>query len=182
MTDDDPLGAEPLQRLLDERAIRTTLARYCRGADRQDYELLRSVYHPDAVDHHGFYEGDVDGFLDWFRTRHRDVTMSMHILANCLIDFVSASSAVVETSCVTVQRVRGIAADPATVSETRVLCRYVDVLECRDGRSWLIAERTVVYESAVVCGGGVDVDLPAGALLQRHDTDDPGLALIASLL
>jgi hypothetical protein len=36
-----------LQRLLDERAIRRCLTDYCRGIDRLDADLLRSVYHAD---------------------------------------------------------------------------------------------------------------------------------------
>jgi SnoaL-like domain len=42
-----------LAHLLDESAIRQLLARYSRAIDRRDYELLRSCYHPDAVDEHG---------------------------------------------------------------------------------------------------------------------------------
>jgi hypothetical protein len=35
-----------------EREIRAALARYCRGIDRMEAELVRSVYHPDAHDDH----------------------------------------------------------------------------------------------------------------------------------
>jgi hypothetical protein len=38
--------------LLAERDIRGVLARYCRGIDRGDYDLVRD-YHSDAIDEHG---------------------------------------------------------------------------------------------------------------------------------
>ena len=52
-----------LRRLLDEEAIKKVHLRYCRGIDRRDWELLRSCYHPDALDDHGDYVGGVDGFI-----------------------------------------------------------------------------------------------------------------------
>src|SRR5690606_8703026 len=42
-----------LQAALDREAIHTVLMRYCRGVDRLDRDLIASVYHPDAYDHHG---------------------------------------------------------------------------------------------------------------------------------
>ena len=53
-----------IERLGDEQAIRDTLARYWRGIDRQDAELVGSTYHPTAYDDHGYYKGPVAGFLE----------------------------------------------------------------------------------------------------------------------
>ena len=52
-----------LQRLLDKQEIYEVLCRYCRGIDRLDEPLVRSCYHPDAVDNHGLYNGSVDHFV-----------------------------------------------------------------------------------------------------------------------
>ena len=41
-----------LQQLLDEAEIRRVHIRYCRGIDRMDWDLVRSCYHPDAIDQH----------------------------------------------------------------------------------------------------------------------------------
>ena len=62
---DDPVAPRALQRLLDEAAIRRVHLDYCRGVDRRDWELVRSCYHRDAVDHHGPYSGGIDGFIAW---------------------------------------------------------------------------------------------------------------------
>lgn len=44
---------EDIQALLDERAIRAILMRYCRAVDRCDQEAIAACFHPDAVDDHG---------------------------------------------------------------------------------------------------------------------------------
>lgn len=43
-----------IQYLTDHLQITDALARYCRGVDRGDADLVRSVYHPDAPDDHGY--------------------------------------------------------------------------------------------------------------------------------
>jgi hypothetical protein len=51
--------------LLDREAIREVMARYCRGIDRLDVELIKSAYHPDAFDDHGPFKGLRDDFVEW---------------------------------------------------------------------------------------------------------------------
>jgi hypothetical protein len=53
------------QELQDKAEIREVHMRYCRGIDRMDFDLVRSCYHPDAIDRHGAYEGGVEGFIKW---------------------------------------------------------------------------------------------------------------------
>jgi hypothetical protein len=52
-----------LRDLLDRAAIREVLYRYCRAADRCDEELMRSCYHPDALDKHGRFDGSAGDFV-----------------------------------------------------------------------------------------------------------------------
>ena len=56
---------------LDRQAIVDCIHRYARGVDRADDELLRSAYHPDAVEDHGAYIGDVDGLIPFLAWAHR---------------------------------------------------------------------------------------------------------------
>jgi hypothetical protein len=51
--------------LLDREAIREAMARYCRGVDRLDADLIKSAYHPDAFDDHGPFKGLRDEFVAW---------------------------------------------------------------------------------------------------------------------
>ena len=50
---DESSQAAALQMLIDEAAIKKVHLRYCRGIDRMDWDLIRSCYHPDAIDDHG---------------------------------------------------------------------------------------------------------------------------------
>jgi hypothetical protein len=81
--------AEPgseLDRLLSEAAIRRVLARYCRGIDRLDADLVRSCYHDGAIDSHGNFEGPVDEFVPWALGMASRYTMTMHFLGTILIE------------------------------------------------------------------------------------------------
>jgi SnoaL-like domain len=49
----------------DRLAINDLHARYCRGVDRLDRALLLSVFHPDAVEHHGsWFDGPATEYVD----------------------------------------------------------------------------------------------------------------------
>jgi hypothetical protein len=147
----DTLNAEALQTLLDKEAIRESVCRYARGVDRGDWDLVRSTYHPDAIDAHGDYKGNIDGLIDWLDQRFAGVDNSMHFLGNSLIDFSGSDLALVETYFVS-RRIR-----PLTEAESKKLGsgdamtreawgRYVDRFERRDGE-WRVAHRTVVIEA-----------------------------------
>ena len=59
-----------VKKLLDREAIKELVNLYCRAADRQDHELMRSLYHQDAIDDHGsFFKGlamDLQGGCNGF--------------------------------------------------------------------------------------------------------------------
>ena len=111
------MSDDVLRRVIAESEIRDALARYARGADRNDVALLRTAYHDDATDSHGYFVGDIDGFEQWFSERHAAVTQSMHFLGNCLIEFDGDDTAHVETYCQAFQRLR----DPATPARMGLL-------------------------------------------------------------
>ena len=130
-----------LRALLDERAIRDVLQRYCRGIDRLDEELIRSTYHADSYDDHGTFRGNGHEFATYVvKVLGEHAESTMHDLGNSLIEL-DGDTAHAETY-VTAYHVRKAGDD--TVLET-VGGRYVDRLERRDGE-WKIAHRTVVLE------------------------------------
>jgi hypothetical protein len=137
-TNEDPR----LRTLLDKVEIYEVLAMYARGVDRRDWDLVRSCYHDDAVDDHGPFRGDVNGFIDWVAERHAGIEQSMHFLGNVLIE-IDGDVAFSETYLTTFQH-ETRPGSPTRYSHSG--CRYVDRLERRDNGPWKFAERHVVLE------------------------------------
>jgi ketosteroid isomerase-like protein len=131
-----------LQQLVDEAAIRRVLVRYSRAIDRLDWDLLRTCYHPDAVDDHGLYCGGIEGFIELLQAKLPLDESTTHFLGNQEIE-VDGDVAYAETACVA--RHRRPAAGDAPASDYFGFLRYCDRFERRNGQ-WRIAHRVVVYE------------------------------------
>jgi hypothetical protein len=141
-----------VQQLLDEAAIRRVHLNYCRGIDRRDWELVRSCYHADAVDHHGPFKGDVDEFVEWAVDRMASVT-STHFVGNQIVD-VDGDVAWHEAYNIAFIRRPGTDGSPAV--DWVINIRYLDRMERRD-EHWKIADRLVVHDSDrrdMVAGNG----------------------------
>mgnify|MGYP003576867850 FL=1 len=144
-------------RIADRMQIQDCMYRWCRAVDRLDYEGMRASFHPDAVDRHGAFDGDIDGLVEWIRGRHAAIPFSMHAVSNMLIEFAGPDRALVETYVRTTQRYpaearraldqlaggRGGSGDGAM--DLLTCSRYVDRFERRDGE-WKIALRTLVAD------------------------------------
>ena len=158
-----------LRALLDERAIRTVLLRYCRGVDRLDRELVRSCYHPDATDDHGSFSGTVDEYLEWvFRILGR-YEITMHFVGNLLVELdpADADTARAETYGIVFHRSAGD--DPRGNLMTGF--RYVDRFERRSG-DWRIAKRVAVTEWSRIDDREQWWPIPDGMLTGRRDRTD----------
>lgn len=132
---------EGLQRLLDDRAIRDVLLRYCRGIDRIDLDLVRDCYHPDAVDDHGAFRGGADDFVAWIGRLLPRYGITTHQLMNCLVEFEGDDVAHVETYGVAEHQTPG---GPPELNLT-IAFRYLDRFEDR-GDGWRIAHRLCTTE------------------------------------
>jgi 3-phenylpropionate/cinnamic acid dioxygenase small subunit/ketosteroid isomerase-like protein len=126
-----------------EPAIRDVVLRYCRAVDRRDYESVRACYHPDATDHHGTYQGGVDGFIERLHRELPKCERTFHVVANLLVDRVTTESARCESYVLAFHRVPNRGGDGLV--DRLVALRYLDRFERRDGR-WRIAERVCVCE------------------------------------
>ena len=126
----------------DRQAIYDQLVRYCRAVDRCDEAELRSVYHPDAYDDHGEYQGDVDGFVAFVQQEvQARFRTTMHKLGNVLIE-IDGDVAQSESYAVT-HHIR--AEDGRDVDDLIIGIRYVDRFERRHGE-WRIARRELRFE------------------------------------
>jgi len=134
--------ADPdLQSLADKQAIYEVVLRYCRGVDRLDMDLLRSCYHPGAVDHHTGFEGEREAYVAWVEPLLRRLTSTQHMLGNHLVEL-DGDLARSETYGTAFHL-----ADPSIPGSESFTTgfRYVDRFERRDGE-WRIAERFAVRE------------------------------------
>jgi SnoaL-like domain len=137
------LPAGTLETLLDETAIKRVHLEYCRGVDRRDWDLVRSCYHSDALDHHGPYTGGIDGFIDWAIEFLEQVDSLTHFVGNQLVT-VKGDEAWHEAYCRSYHRLKPTETSPALDWIMNV--RYLDRFERRDG-VWKIADRLVVADT-----------------------------------
>jgi hypothetical protein len=123
--------------LLDKQEIQEALLRYCRGVDRCDTDLMRSVYHEDAQAF-GMAASD---FVDHFIPANRDATtFNMHVIANLSID-VDSDRAFSEAYFLTY-----VGRDNEGTEVVDVFAgRYIDRWERRDGK-WGVVHRDTVQE------------------------------------
>ena len=132
---------EQLERLVAEAEIRRVVARYCRGIDRMDLELVRACYHDGAHDEHGSFSGTVDAYLEWVAPLLAKYETTMHFLGNQLVEFDGPDVAWVETYGISVHR------GPADAPHLNLTTgfRFVDRFERRRSE-WRIARRVAVAD------------------------------------
>tara|TARA_B110000263_G_scaffold208841_1_gene190662 strand:+ start:709 stop:1185 length:477 start_codon:yes stop_codon:yes gene_type:complete len=127
----------------DEEEIRRVLYTYCRGVDRADVEILRSVYHPDAIDDHGSFRLVAAEAIERIIESVRRTKSSQHNLTNILVqvdgDYASSEA---YANCQLLEYSPG-------GDRLRMLgLRYLDRFERRNGE-WRIANRLVVHDWSV---------------------------------
>lgn len=171
MTDDQN---EELQRLLDERAIYRVLINYCRGVDRLDEELLRSVYHPDSFDNHGdTFQGNSHDFARLMMERMARVSRSLHMITNVTIEL-DGDRAWVESYFLAFHREDAdnehALMNPAN-TDLFAAGRYIDKFEKREGE-WRILRRDVLRDITRIEPRGEELAEPLGVPQSRRDRDD----------
>lgn len=137
------------------------------AVDRRDYDTIRRLYHPGAIDDHGGYCGDVEGLLSWFQMIQEGVSSSAHTLGDLMFarDGDLAESQARGTTFLSLK-----GDSPLNVM---VVGRHFDRYERRDG-AWKFVHRALcvdwVQQFQVPVGG---LDLAAGVDLGRMGPDDP---------
>ena len=143
---DERLNA--LQRQLDvltaKDQIRDVLYRYARGVDRKDVKLLKSCYHPDAIDAHWSFIGNGQEFAEEILKTHQmgAVPVYKHFITNILIEL-DGDRAFCESSYLFTQSMQ---LDDRRRAAMTAEGRYLDVFERRDGE-WRIFHRLLVNEA-----------------------------------
>lgn len=126
-----------LRDMIDRRDIWQALMRWARGVDRFDRDLTLSAYFDDAIEDHGQYIGDADGFFAWVTRTMAGFVSTQHALSThyCEIEGDDAH-------CETCFSFTGVAPQPPHLFSVG---RYIDHFQRRDGE-WRIANRVTIIE------------------------------------
>lgn len=142
-----------VRELADRQAIMDCAVRFSRGVNRLDKDLLLSVFHPDAVDDHGFFVGNREDFLNWIDSVYTGLDATQHFVTNQTVEL-DGDTAHAETYWL----VANVAKN--SVSVTLRGGRYIDRFERRNG-AWAIAARVCLIEWNGTTG---DVHVPPDVL------------------
>jgi SnoaL-like domain len=161
---------DDLTEILHHQRIRLVLERYCRGIDRLDADLLKSVYWEDARDNHGIYNGPASGFAEFIIPYMRQIwTTTTHMIGQSNIAL-SGNRAAAETVFIA----HHLRPDGEGMADDVASGRYADIMECRNGE-WRLLDRVVVmdwvYTHSGLASGGID---PAVFVIGTRDKRDFG--------
>lgn len=164
------LRMDTIGRLAAAEAIRQAVARYARGVDRLDAELMKSAYWPDAIDDHGVYVGGAMEFCDHVVESHRRFDGTMHCNMNHAIEIDDDDTARGEIYNMSFMFRRDD--DGGAVVDTW-WGRYLDRYERRDpSGDWRIAHRVCVHECTRT--DPIERAMPIAAEKFRAGTADRG--------
>ncbi|CDO34448.1 MULTISPECIES: nuclear transport factor 2 family protein [Novosphingobium] len=132
------------QDLLARIELHDLVMRYCRGCDRRDFALVRSLYHDDATDDHGsMFRGPPDAFVAWLPQAMAPWELTIHTIGNSLFA-IDGERAEGEHHVRAYHRTF-----PPERRELIVHGRYLDRYERRDG-IWKFAHRSLVFDHGEV--------------------------------
>ena len=132
------------EELATRETLRDLVMRYCRGVDRRDYALIRSLYWDDAVDDHGeMFCGGPDDYIAWLAPALDQLECTIHAISNSLFA-VDGEVAEGEHYSVAFHRTTD---NPRR--EIVIHGRYLDRYERRGG-VWKFARRKIVFDHGYV--------------------------------
>ena len=136
------MASQPVTELSAHDQIRQVAARFARGVDRLDGDLMKSAYWPDATDDHGFFVGNAMEFCDYIMASHGNLAATMHCMTNHAIE-VDEQAGTGRGEVYVVTYVFRAEADPKVIETW--WGRYLDSYERRGGE-WRIKSRVCVHE------------------------------------
>ncbi|MBU6392999.1 MAG: nuclear transport factor 2 family protein [Sphingomonadales bacterium] len=154
--------------MADQFALQRLASTYCHAIDRRDYELLRSLYHDDAIDDHGaMFCGSPDEYVAWLPSMMANWAATVHSISNMLF-LVDGNRAQGELQTTAYHRTHGTPAREVIAGG-----RYLDQYEKRSG-IWRFHRRALVLDwfedRAVQRGEGPAID--DGVVCGRADASD----------
>ncbi len=171
------MNSVAVARLLAKREIEERMLSYARAVDRRDWTMMRETFHADADIIHGVHSGGVEGLVTTIQGRQKGITISIHLLTNCLVEFVSDEHALAETYLLAHQwmtqegaRLWDLDSGPEGI-EVQSWGRYIAEFTLRDG-AWRVQRRRTVFESFSRLPAVGRLPHPPGWLAPRADAED----------
>lgn len=127
--------------MLDKQACTEVIYRFARGLDRRDEALLRSLFHPDSTDDHGYFRGSGAEFVDWVLPLLAGMERTQHFIGNVLVE-VSAEEAKSESSFIASHDLTSADGTPQRMTAAG---RYLDRFRQHEGE-WKLLHRKAVYD------------------------------------
>jgi hypothetical protein len=142
--DDAGVDEQALRRLLDKQEITEVLYRWARASDRQDLDLLSTVYHPGATEDHGVFAGTAADFIRWLKDRWSDGHLpgTNHVITNVRIEISNDRTFAAVESYFFVHMTAHLAGGAL---DEFLGGRYLDRFERRDG-DWRVTNRVCAYD------------------------------------
>ncbi|WP_066969025.1 nuclear transport factor 2 family protein [Rhizorhabdus dicambivorans] len=168
-----------VEELLDREKIRHNLARYSRGMDRQDADLIASTYWPEGWDDHGMIAADGRAWADGMKPMWPTLKMG-HMLGQSCIE-IHGNFANCETYFFAYHRM----GEGTATRDVHLGGRYADRLEKREGK-WKFIHRVAIYDWSRSAGPSEpwdDVLFPFSAMPSRSygaQADDYSWELFAN--
>jgi SnoaL-like domain len=146
--------------------------RLARAIDRCDEALLASLFHPDATDDHGIFQGTAAEFIAWVIPLLETMKQTQHVIGQCLIE-VDGDTAVGESYFVAHHTVPGPEGDVFSIAAGRYLDRFE-----RRGGVWKISHRHAVYDwnSSAASSDTFKRHEPGAMAFGARGTGDPSYA------
>jgi hypothetical protein len=156
-----------LQALIDRQEILDVLYQYAHACDRSDEPRIADVYHPEARDNHGQYNGPGKKFAKVVCDGNRERDTMSHLMGQSQIR-IDGDRAGAETYFnATIARMEG--------GERKIDMmggRYIDKLERRDGR-WRISDRICTCEWSMTLAIENEWQRGTGFVCGSYDESDP---------
>jgi hypothetical protein len=126
--------------LRDLELIKQLPQRYAYGVDTMDFELVRSVFHPDCVVSGTLEDGTLDPYLDGIEEGLKQWSATMHFMGNQYVT-IDGDQGRVETWAVA----HHMEAEDSPLDDLIIGLRYQDdVVRVADG--WKIIRRTMIKQ------------------------------------
>lgn len=167
------ISEEMIGVMIAKEEIRELALLYCRGVDRKDYDLLRTLYTRDGTDSHGrHFNGPANEYVDFLEKSLVPACAIAHYVCNHLVE-VHGEEAEGEVYALGYLHVLD---GKGGMREVLDGVRYLDRYRKEDGR-WRFASRNVMFDLEY----GHPIESPAPASVPNA-LEDPSYKILSSRL